>query len=69
MEENIKLKFGTRIKKLRVEKGLSQEKLAEISDLHRTYIGSLEAGKRNVSLENIKKLAIALECKISELFN
>lgn len=69
MEENIKLKFGARIKKLRVEKGLSQEKLAEISNLHRTYIGSLEAGKRNVALENIKKLAIALECKISELFN
>lgn len=69
MEENIKLKFGCKIKKLRTEKGISQEKLAELSDLHRTYIGSLEMGKRNVSLENINKLAIALDCKISELFD
>jgi transcriptional regulator with XRE-family HTH domain len=69
MEENIKLKFGNTIKKLRTEKGISQEKLAELSDLHRTYIGSLEMGKRNVSLENINKLAIALDCKISELFD
>jgi transcriptional regulator with XRE-family HTH domain len=69
MKENIKLKFGCTIKKLRKEKGISQEKLAELSDLHRTYIGSLEMGKRNVSLENINKLAIALDCKISELFD
>jgi transcriptional regulator with XRE-family HTH domain len=69
IEENIKLKFGRTIKKLRAEKGISQEKLAELSDLHRTYIGSLEMGKRNVSLENINKLAIALDCEISELFD
>jgi transcriptional regulator with XRE-family HTH domain len=69
MKENIKLKFGHTIKKLRKEKGISQEKLAELSDLHRTYIGSLEMGKRNVSLENINKLAIALDCKIAELFD
>jgi transcriptional regulator with XRE-family HTH domain len=69
MEENIKLKFGSTIKKLRTEKGISQEKLAELSGLHRTYIGSLESGKRNVSLENINKLAIALNCKISTLFD
>lgn len=69
IEENIKLKFGRTIKKLRIEKGISQEKLAELSDLHRTYIGSLEMGNRNVSLENINKLAIALDCKISELFD
>ena len=69
MKENVKLKFGSTIKKLRTEKGISQEKLAELSDLHRTYIGSLEMGKRNISLENINKLAIALDCKISELFD
>ncbi|MDD1607968.1 MAG: helix-turn-helix transcriptional regulator [Methylococcaceae bacterium] len=69
MKENIKFKFGCTIKKLRTEKGISQEKLAELSNLHRTYIGSLEMGKRNVSLENINKLAIALDCKISDLFD
>ena len=69
MEKNIKLKFGCTIKKLRIGKGISQEKLAELSGLHRTYIGSLEMGKRNVSLENINKLAIALDCKISALFD
>lgn len=69
MKENIKVKFGCTIKKLRTEKGISQEKLAELSNLHRTYIGSLEMGKRNVSLENINKLAIALDCKISDLFD
>lgn len=68
MDENIKFKFGCTVKKLRTEKGISQEKLAELSGLHRTYIGSLERGKRNVSLENINKLAIALGCTISTFF-
>ena len=65
---NIKLTFGQRIKFLRNEKGISQEKLAEFSDLHRTYISSIELGKRNVALENIEKLAKALDCKIEDLF-
>jgi transcriptional regulator with XRE-family HTH domain len=69
MNENIKIKFGNNIKKQRNLKGLSQEKLAEVSELHRTYISSLELGKRNIGLENIQKLAIALDCKISELFD
>jgi transcriptional regulator with XRE-family HTH domain len=68
MDENIKLKFGCTVKKLRAERGISQEKLADLSGLHRTYIGSLERGKRNVSLENINKLAIALGCTISTFF-
>ncbi len=69
MDENIKFKFGCTVKKLRAQKGISQEKLADLSGLHRTYIGSLERGKRNVSLENINKLAIALDCKISTFFD
>lgn len=52
--------FGQRVRKLRIAAGLSQEKLALRSGLHRTYISSLERGQRNVSLENILKLADAL---------
>ncbi len=65
---NIKQKFGQKIRELRLKKGFSQEKLAELSHLHRTYISSLELGKRNVSIENIEKLANALNCEISSLF-
>jgi len=53
-------RFGDRVRELRIKKGLSQEQLAELSGLHRTYISSLELGKRNVSLINIFALAKAL---------
>lgn len=66
--ENIKVNFGKRVKQLRLSKGYSQEKLAEISNLDRTYILSIEAGKRNVSLEIINKLAKAFEIEIHKLF-
>ena len=59
--------FGQRVRELRIERGLSQEKLAEISGLHRTYISSLELGKRNVSLVNIHALAKALQVTADEL--
>ena len=52
--------FGEKVRELRIKKGLSQEQLAEASGLHRTYISSLELGKRNVSLINIHVLAKAL---------
>ncbi len=64
----IQQKFGLSVKKLRLQKGISQEKLAELSDLHRTYISSIELGKRNVSLQNIQALASALEVEIYQLF-
>jgi transcriptional regulator with XRE-family HTH domain len=51
--EDIKVRFGRRAKELRLLKGVSQEKLAELADLDRTYIPGIEAGKRNVSLEFI----------------
>ena len=66
--EDIKVNFGKRVKQLRVSNGYSQEKLAEISDLDRTYIPGIEAGKRNVSLEIINKLAKAFEIEIHKLF-
>lgn len=52
--------FGEKVRELRIKRGLSQEQLAESSGLHRTYISSLELGKRNVSLINIHALAKAL---------
>ncbi len=64
---DIKKKLGKRIKQLRQEKGLSQEALAHLAELDRTYIPSIEKGERNISLEVIQKLAIALEMTISEL--
>ena len=52
--------FGEKVRTIRTKKGLSQEELAELAGLHRTYISSLELGKRNVSLINIHALAKAL---------
>ncbi len=52
--------FGTNLRKYRTELGLSQEKFAEKCGLHRTYIGSVECFQRNVSLENIQRIADAL---------
>ncbi len=64
----IETKFGLKIKHLRNEKSISQEELAHRSELHRTYISSVELGKRNISIRNIEKLANALEVNIIELF-
>ena len=66
---DIKQKFGIKIKKLRIEKGWSQEKLALHAGLDRTYLPSIEKGERNVSLEVIEKLALALNLKPSELID
>ena len=52
--------FGTNLKKYRTEQGLSQEKFAEMCGLHRTYISDIECFTRNVSLENVQKIADAL---------
>ena len=65
--EDVRVKFGQRVKELRLSKGYSQEKLAELSDLDRTYIPGIENGKRNVSIVVIEKIAIALGVTISEL--
>jgi transcriptional regulator with XRE-family HTH domain len=61
--------FGSNVRRLRTERGYSQEELAERSGLHRTYVSSLERGQRNVGLDNIKKLAAALGVKASELLD
>ena len=59
--------FGKRVRELRLALGLSQEKLAEIAELHRNYVGGVERGERNVSLVNIVKLARGLDAEPSEL--
>lgn len=65
----IKEKVGQRIKELRTKQGLSQEEFAFKCDLDRTYITSLERGKRNVSLENLEKIAKAFNMTLSEFFD
>ena len=59
--------FGTNLKKYRIECGISQEKLAERSKLHRTYISDLERFKRSIALDNIQRIADALEVETFKL--
>jgi transcriptional regulator with XRE-family HTH domain len=59
--------LGNRVRRLRLRKRLSQEDLADVCGLHRTYLGSVERGERNVSLTNIVRLARALDTTPSRL--
>jgi transcriptional regulator with XRE-family HTH domain len=65
---DIKTKIGKRIKELRTEKKYSQEELAARANIDRTYINSVEHGKRNVSIVNIEKIVSALGCSLQEFF-
>ena len=60
--------IGQRIRNYRTKQGLSQEKLAELSGCHPTYIGQLERGEKNATLESIEKIAAALNISLSKLF-
>ncbi len=64
---NIKEKLGKRIFEMRSKKGYSQEKLALIAGIDRTYLPGIEKGVRNISITTIEKLAVALEVSIEEL--
>ena len=66
-KKKILIKFGERVRKIRKEKGLSQEELSFRADLHRTYIGMIERAEKNITLTNIGKIAKALGVSIKEL--
>lgn len=65
---NIQQSFGLKVQQLRKATGMSQEKFALSINMDRTYLASVEAGKRNISINNIKKIADGLSITISELF-
>jgi transcriptional regulator with XRE-family HTH domain len=65
---DIQKTFGQKVQQLRKEKGLSQEKFALSIDMDRTYFASVEAGKRNIAIKNIQKIADGLGVSLSELF-
>lgn len=63
----ILIKFGERVREIRTQKGLSQEQLAHIANVHRTYIGMIERAEKNITLINIEKIANALQINIKDL--
>ena len=64
---NISIKFGKKVKEIRLKKHMSQGDLAKILGVHPTYISGIERGVRNMALKNIEKLAKSLNVKIEEL--
>jgi transcriptional regulator with XRE-family HTH domain len=64
----IEEKFGARVKEIRLKKGFSQEALANEAGIDRTYMTSVENGKRNISIQNIEKIITALNVSFSEFF-
>ena len=68
MQDDILIRYGQAVRKIRLQQGISQEELADRCGLHRTYISDIELGKRNLSLENIERISISLNKKISDFF-
>lgn len=69
VNQHLIIEFGQKIKQLRNQKNISQEKLSFLTGFHRTYIGMIERGERNISLTNIAVFAKVFEMSISELLN
>ena len=67
MSKEVLSKLGRRMRKLRQDQGISQERLAEMAELHRTYIGGIERGERNISFINLVAVAKALNVTLSVL--
>jgi len=68
MKREILVKFGKKVRSQRATLGLSQEELASRAGVHRTYIGMIERAEKNITLENIEKVAKALNLKLSDFF-
>lgn len=69
MKKDVLLKFGKQVRKIRLEQNLSQEELADKAGVHRTYIGMIERAEKNITLENIEKIAKALKVSPKELID
>ena len=67
MKNDINSEVGFKIRRIREKRGLSQEKLAALADLHRAYVGQIERGEKNIGLKNLEKIAKALGVDISVL--
>lgn len=68
-EKNVLQKIGNNIRQMRLEKGFSQEAFADYVGLHRTYMGGVERGERNISLLNLLKILRKLECQPNQVFS
>lgn len=69
MKSNINEEVGFNIRRIREERGLSQEELATLADLHRAYIGQIERGEKNIGLKNLEKIAKSLNVSIKVLLD
>ena len=69
MKDNINEEVGFNIRKIREERGLSQEELAGLAGLHRAYVGQIERGEKNIGLKNLEKIAKALGVSIKVLLD
>lgn len=69
VSDDILIKFGKRIQELRKAKGWSQEELANQANFHRTYIGFIERGERNITIKALENLAKTFDISLSELLN
>jgi transcriptional regulator with XRE-family HTH domain len=67
VSSNARRIFAQKLRQIRQIRGLSQEELADMAGLHRTYVGSVERSERNISIDNMERLATALEVDITEL--
>lgn len=68
MQRNALVRFGNKVRQLRLQLGLSQEKLAARAGVHRTYIGMVERAEKNITLGNIEKICKALNLSIADFF-
>ncbi len=67
MEEKTRVLFGNRVREYRHRSGLTQQELADLAGLHRSYIGEIELGRRNITLDNATKIAKALNVSLTTL--